>query len=330
MRISALIPTYNSALTVRATIDSVLQQTRVPDEVLVVDDGSVDETVSILRSYGPRVKVFLGEHNGVARARNTLCNHANGELLAFLDSDDIWHPRYLEFQANLFEKFPAAVALFTGHQNFYDYGDHKWQSDPLDTAPTIELIPPIQFLKRYKKHRGMFASLSYACFPGWALKNADAKASKPSLQEDGCTFGPFQASGAEDAYLFNSLALHGPVIYADAPLVAYRIRGGSLSSDALTSSGAVIRAFDILEHRFMQQTDKEIRRAFKLIFASERRAFAKILMGVGKRAEAQEQLWLSFRNSWSPSSLAKSTALLALTFAPAPLQPKWPASVRRA
>ena len=121
MKVSVVIPTYNSARTIHAAIDSALAQTIAPYEVIVLDDGSTDGTVSILQSYGSSITVLRQENSGVASTRNTLCKKAQGDLIAFLDHDDIWHARYLEIQQKNATKYPDAVAFFTGHTNFYGY-----------------------------------------------------------------------------------------------------------------------------------------------------------------------------------------------------------------
>ena len=103
MKISVVIPTYNSSAFIHATLNSVLCQTRQPDEILILDDISADDTISILNSYKPRFTVFRKNHQGVVSARNSLCERAQGDLVAFLDADDIWHPNYLEVQCNNFK-----------------------------------------------------------------------------------------------------------------------------------------------------------------------------------------------------------------------------------
>ena len=99
MTISVLIPAYNCQATIRETLDSVLAQTRQPDEILVMDDGSTDQTPAILEFYKPRVQVLRQENQGVAAARNSLLERAQGDLLAWLDSDDVWHPHCLDIQS---------------------------------------------------------------------------------------------------------------------------------------------------------------------------------------------------------------------------------------
>jgi glycosyltransferase involved in cell wall biosynthesis len=112
--ISVIIPTYNYARFVREAIDSALGQTLAPLEVIVVDDGSTDETPRILAEYGDRIRVIRQENQGVAAARNTALAAVRGEYIALLDSDDIWEPHKLERQLARFEADPALGLVHCG------------------------------------------------------------------------------------------------------------------------------------------------------------------------------------------------------------------------
>ena len=120
--ISVIIPTYNYARFIRAAIDSALCQTYPPEEVIVVDDGSTDETPAILAAYGDRIRVYRRNNGGVAAARNTGIAVARGDYLAFLDSDDIWEPRKLELQIARFEADSAVGLVHCGSETFDDEG----------------------------------------------------------------------------------------------------------------------------------------------------------------------------------------------------------------
>ncbi|MHC4972713.1 MAG: glycosyltransferase family 2 protein [Planctomycetota bacterium] len=101
LRVSVVIPTYNRARLVCEAIDSVLAQTFPGFELLLVDDGSTDGTAEVIRSrYGdePRLRYLAQENGGTAKARDHGLRHARGELVALLDSDDLWLPRHLESQ----------------------------------------------------------------------------------------------------------------------------------------------------------------------------------------------------------------------------------------
>jgi len=96
--VSVIIPSYNSGEYLRAAIDSALNQTFKALEVIVVDDGSTDNTVDIASSYGDKVILHQQENAGAAEARNSGAKIASGEWLAFLDADDIWDPVKIEKQ----------------------------------------------------------------------------------------------------------------------------------------------------------------------------------------------------------------------------------------
>lgn len=101
--VSVIIPTYNRCPMVGEAVNSVLSQTRSDCELIVVDDGSTDETPDRLRDYAARLTVLAQDRRGVAAARNLGAAHASGRYLAFLDSDDLWHPRKLQRQIDFME-----------------------------------------------------------------------------------------------------------------------------------------------------------------------------------------------------------------------------------
>lgn len=98
--VSVIIPAYNSAHFINEAISSALQQTYKNIEVIVVDDGSKDDTRTVVAAFGGRVRLLTQENQGSAVARNYGISTADGALIAFLDADDVWHPRKLELQVN--------------------------------------------------------------------------------------------------------------------------------------------------------------------------------------------------------------------------------------
>jgi GT2 family glycosyltransferase len=97
-RISVIIPSFNRASDLPGAVDTVLAQTHPVDEVIVVDDGSTDGTREVTKSLPSIVRTIHQENRGLSAARNRGIEESEGELLAFLDSDDRWHPRKLEVQ----------------------------------------------------------------------------------------------------------------------------------------------------------------------------------------------------------------------------------------
>ncbi|MGI6395227.1 MAG: glycosyltransferase family 2 protein [bacterium] len=98
--ISAIIPVFNRPLVVKRAIDSVLKQSFKDFEIVVVDDGSTDETPSVLKSYGSLIKVVTTENRGVSAARNKAVEKSSGKYIALLDSDDEWKKDKLSKQIN--------------------------------------------------------------------------------------------------------------------------------------------------------------------------------------------------------------------------------------
>jgi glycosyltransferase involved in cell wall biosynthesis len=110
-RVSVVIPLYNKARYVRRALDSITAQTFTDFEVIVVDDGSTDESASVVESYDDaRFRIVRQENAGPGAARNRGATEASGEMLAFLDADDEWLPRYLEASVRLLDE-TGAVAV---------------------------------------------------------------------------------------------------------------------------------------------------------------------------------------------------------------------------
>ncbi|KAA2224807.1 glycosyltransferase family 2 protein [Chryseobacterium sediminis] len=110
--VSIITPSYNSAEFIEETIQSVLNQTYENWEWLITDDLSKDNTVEIIRKYNdPRIKLQVLEKNGGAgNARNNSLERANGRYIAFLDSDDLWYPEYLETMITFLQQNNAELA----------------------------------------------------------------------------------------------------------------------------------------------------------------------------------------------------------------------------
>ncbi len=111
--VSAIIPTFNRGWILKEAVQSVLDQTYHPMEIIVVDDGSTDDTREILQSFGDRITVLFQENRGVSAARNLGIKHSQGELIALLDSDDLWTPDKIACQVDFFCNNPEAVICQT-------------------------------------------------------------------------------------------------------------------------------------------------------------------------------------------------------------------------
>jgi glycosyltransferase involved in cell wall biosynthesis len=113
-RVSVIIPTYNQASYLPEAIRSVLGQTFQDFEIIVVNDGSTDNTSQEMVNFSdPRIRYFSQENRGPSAARNTGILASVGEYIAFLDSDDVWLPRKLELQVELLDSKPEAALVYS-------------------------------------------------------------------------------------------------------------------------------------------------------------------------------------------------------------------------
>jgi glycosyltransferase involved in cell wall biosynthesis len=117
--ISVIIPVYNLENYILFAIKSILAQNYLPLEMIIIDDGSTDPTAAkVLNAHIPHLKYFKQPHLGAAQARNLGIEKAQGELIAFLDADDIWMPGKLLAQVDLFRNDPNLDMAFTHIQEF--------------------------------------------------------------------------------------------------------------------------------------------------------------------------------------------------------------------
>jgi glycosyltransferase involved in cell wall biosynthesis len=113
MCVSIILPTYNRAQLICEAIDSILNQTYQDFQIIVVDDGSTDNTAEVLKSYIPKIRYIQQENKGPGDARNRGIEDAKGKYIAFLDSDDIWMDFKLEIQVDILERLTDVGFLFS-------------------------------------------------------------------------------------------------------------------------------------------------------------------------------------------------------------------------
>ena len=117
--ISVMMPTYNNAKYIKQAIESIYAQNYDNIEIIVVDDGSTDNTKEIVQQY-KGIKYFYIEHKGIPFARNLVLEKSKGEYIAILDSDDYWLPEKLNMQIQYFKDHPDCEIVFTKFKNIID------------------------------------------------------------------------------------------------------------------------------------------------------------------------------------------------------------------
>jgi glycosyltransferase involved in cell wall biosynthesis len=197
--VSVVIPTFDRAEVVRHAVDSVCTQRDAAFDVTVVDDGSTDGTAAVLeREFGARVQVVRTAHRGVAAARNLGVARSRGDLIAFLDSDDLWLPDKLAAQVDFFAHHPAAEICQT---------DEIWIRNGTRVNPRV-------------RHRKPSGDIFLASLP-LCLVSPSAVMLRRRLFE---RLGGFDESlpACEDYDLWLRIARDTPIWLIDRPLVIKR------------------------------------------------------------------------------------------------------------
>jgi glycosyltransferase involved in cell wall biosynthesis len=120
--VSVVIPTYNRSSFIGGAVENVLEQTYLNTEIIVIDDGSTDDTLTILKKFRDRIRVVSQANAGPAAARNRGVEIARGEIIAFQDSDDLWMRTKLERQVSLLERGGSAVQVCLCNAEMYFTG----------------------------------------------------------------------------------------------------------------------------------------------------------------------------------------------------------------
>lgn len=130
-RVSVIVPNYNYGRYLKDCLLGILGQTHLNVEILFVDDGSTDDSVSIAREYSDKVTIICQPHGGVNQARNNGLRLATGDFIAFCDSDDVWLPNKLTEQLGVFDKNPDLALVYCGITVVDEKLDKLHQQDPI-------------------------------------------------------------------------------------------------------------------------------------------------------------------------------------------------------
>ena len=138
MDVSVIIPAYNASQTIGETLDSIAGQTRHPDEVIVIDDGSTDETARIASAHPLDPKVITTDNRGAASAVNLGTEQSHGDLVSFLDADDLWEPDKTRLQVQALQDNLELDAVFGQTMSF------ACPSVPEDVTARLNYVKGIQ------------------------------------------------------------------------------------------------------------------------------------------------------------------------------------------
>jgi cellulose synthase/poly-beta-1,6-N-acetylglucosamine synthase-like glycosyltransferase len=230
--VSVIVPAYNAASTVQETLRSVLTQTVAEIEVIVVDDGSTDDTamaVDNVAAHDPRVRLERQPQCGVAAARNRAIRCASGEFIAPMDADDLWHPTKLERQLERFQGGEPDLGLVYSWFRYMDISSVVLGDGP---RPTFEGSVLDQHLQ--------WNFLGNGSIPLIRAKALFGLGYEPSLQRQG-------AEGCEDFLLQLQLSRHWRFGCAPGFLIGYRRSPDAMSANWVRMQRSFAAMYQILE-----------------------------------------------------------------------------------
>jgi hypothetical protein len=223
--VSVIIPTYKTAQYIAETLDSVLAQTFTDYEIIVVNDGSPDtpELEAVLQPYASRIHYIVQGNRGLSGARNTALRVARGELVAFLDSDDVWEPNYLACQVEMMRRDTTITVLYP---NAVTFGDPQRAGRLfMDMHPSNG---PVTFERLVTQQCNVMVAV---------LARRQAVVDAGQFDES------LRSSEDFDLWL-RIIRAGGRIAYHRQPLVRSRLRHGSLSADAISMCRHIVRVLD--------------------------------------------------------------------------------------
>jgi glycosyltransferase involved in cell wall biosynthesis len=286
--VTVIIPAYRAAGTIARALDSVLTQSCPPAEILVVDDGSPDDTAGAVRLYGERVKLLRKPNGGAASARNVGLDRARGELIAFLDADDYWEPHKLERQLAILNSHPE-LGLVCG----------RWFTQEPGAA---RMAPPTCTDADFDRVLAATGSLAFSVATKMWTSTILVRRNVVGTHRFTSGLEP-----AEDRDLWVRLVAAAPVYLSSEPLATYVQEPGSLCrSNVDRDYGNMVRVI----HRHVHLLGRHGVRHWE---AETFRKWAARYLGVGQPRAALAPAWNRLRREpWSPEGwwvLLKSSFL---------------------
>lgn len=319
--VSAIVPTFNRAYCVCRTIDSALAQTHSRVEVLVVDDGSTDDTRQLIQqrySAEPRVKYIFQENTGVSGARNTGMHAAQGDCIALLDSDDVWKPYKLELQLAVLEQLPEVGMVWTDMEAIDPSGKtfapryirqfysayRIWRMSELFSRqiPIAKIAPG---LPADVTEGTVFAGDIYSqMVMGNLVHTSTVLLRRERMEQTGVFNVEFKAGEDYDFHLRTTRA--GPVAFADVPALKYQ-RG---LADRITRPEMRIH----MARGFLKTLETTLARdrarihlpdeMINLALSDAHGWVGDLALSLNNRDEAQRHLALSLKHRWCQPRIA--------------------------
>jgi len=328
--VSVVVPTFNRAYCIAAALNSIRSQTWPEWEALVIDDGSTDDTESVvveLQQADPRIKYFRQSNRGVSAARNAGLDRASGSLIAFLDSDDAWRPWKLEAQMACLESLSSVGMVWTDMDAVDEsgtvvarrylrqmYGAYRWFGDdelfpqsapapvPAESRAVGAGLPPGALVRWGDLYAKMFA--------GNLVHTSTVLITRERLDKVGRFEEGYQTGEDYEFHLRTCRA--GPVALLEASAVLYRRPGGL---DQLTAPKYMneLAANSLRTRERVLAADRDRitlpRAMIREIMGESRGWFAEKLFDDGRYKESRPYFWRGWRYTLRSPRLALKAVL---------------------
>ncbi len=279
-KISVIVPTLNRRDLIKRALDSVCSQSYPLYETIVVDNGSTDDTVSMIFESYPAVKVLNEKRVGVSIARNAGIRSAKGDWFAFLDSDDAWHPKKIERQLNLYSSVEKDVRLIHTAEIWYKNGN---------------------FLNQKEKHRKSGGNIFEECVRLCCISPSSSLIRRDLFEDIG--FFDEELPACEDYDFWLRVSSQEEVLFLDEPLtIKYGGHEDQLSKKYWGMDRFRVRALEKIISQG-KLTDEQVR----LVLKSLLERLDIIYEGAQKRKniEIAEQYWNKIQHWKAYSSQGK-------------------------
>ena len=288
--ITAAIAAYNSERWIGETIESILAQTRPPDEVVIVDDGSTDGTARELARFGDSIRTISRENGGCPAAFNTAFAAATGDFVALCGADDLWEPQKLEWQAETLAAHPE-VDIACGHARVFGIEEVSSRGRP---APACW------------SERGSSSTSTVAntiCAPSVLIRRSLYEDLGPFVERYGLGAAERRFNADDYEYWMRALKAGAQFFYDPRVLVAYRRHEGNITNDYLRmrrSTHAVHRTYagQIADRGLVRDT-----------LAADLFAIGRDTVGAGRPREARAAFRAALRYRPLPRALAWALVL---------------------
>ena len=196
---SVVIPLYNKEQEIKNTINSVLNQTYKADEIIVVNDGSTDNSLDVIQGFKGKIKIINQINQGETASRNRGIKEAKNEYMCFIDADDLWEDMFLDEIVSLIKDYPKAVFYSTSHKIIDEKGDIIYAKRP--------------------DYRGIIEDFSFTFSSYYGLLNSSSVCIKKSLD---LKFPVGETKGG-DLCMWLELSLKGKLAFSPKYLSVYKL-----------------------------------------------------------------------------------------------------------